>query len=146
MGRRKKVEILENPTEFDFEVRPKEIIPEGFEHEVMQKISECLNAIDQPGTNPVLKLAIATNHATYFRFEGSKRLPALLDLADRPIGEDITIQLRIHGTCCVLEEPLPEATLYSEDSVKPEFNGWQELEVEYKGPEDPRLRRLLKYP
>lgn len=143
MGRRKKADILENPQAFDFEIRPREIIPVGFENEAITKLSDLLGKFNIQ--NPLLTFVVATEEACFFRFDVEQTIEPLQDIIGRPIGEPTLLRLRVQTSCGPLETPLQEAYLFTEDGPK-DFNGWADVEVEYKGEEDPRLRKALKYP
>src|SRR4051812_8979188 len=133
MGRRKKSDILENPQEFDFEVRPREIIPAGFETEAIIKFSELFDRFNI--SNPILNFVVATEDATYFRFDVQQIFPPREDIIGRPQGEPKILQMRIHASCCPLEEPLQCAHLFEEGEAKV-FNNWSEIEIEFKDVED----------
>lgn len=144
MGRRKKVDILENPEEHDFELRPRHIIPAGFETEAFTLLDGVFEKFNLG--NPLLNFVVATDEATHFRYETEVTLPPDLDLLDRPVGDPKLLKLRIHAKCCRLDEPLQEAYLFSEEEGVRAFNNWEDVEIEFKGTEDPRLRKLMKYP
>lgn len=143
MGRRKKSEILENPQDFDFEIRPREIIPAGFENEAITKFNELFGKFGI--TNPLLNFVVATEEATFFRFDVEHTIPAVQDILGRSIGEPEVLQMRIHANCCALEEPLQSAYLFAEGDEK-SFNNWNDVEIEFKGITDARLRKAYKYP
>jgi hypothetical protein len=145
MGRRKKATILENPNEFDFEVRPINIVPLGFESEAIDEVNKVLKQFKV--VNPLLQYVGTTDEATFFRFEVEHQYPPKLDLIGRAIDSGNKIQVRITTSCIPLPEgSLPLAELYMNENGKYSFNNWLDVELEFKGLEDPRIRRVMKYP